>query len=167
MATAHFETAEAVTAAIAKLSDEQRRAGNIIASQAEGGGYDVTGSDDAIAALTALPSADRLRAYAAEKRWRVETGGITVGGASIETDRASQAMITGAHAYALANPEATIAFKAAAGFISLSADQVIAIATVVGAHVQACFAAEATISAAITAGTITDFAAIDAADWPA
>lgn len=167
MATAHFETAEAVTAAIAKLSDEQRRAGNVIASQAESGGYDVTGPDAAIAALTALPSADRLRAYAAEKRWRVETGGITVGGASIATDRASQAMITGAHAYALANPEATIAFKSAAGFVTLTSAQVIAIATAVGVHVQACFLVEAAVGAAITAGTITDFAAIDGADWPA
>lgn len=76
-------------------------------------------------------------------------------------------MITGAHAYALANPEATIAFKASGGFATLSSAQVIAIATAVGAHVQACFAAEAAINAAITAGTITDFAEIDAADWPA
>jgi len=41
-----------------------------------------------------------------------------------------------------------------------------AIATAVGAHVQACFAAENAVQAAITAGTITTTAEIDAAAWP-
>lgn len=113
------------------------------------------------------PTKADLKAYAASKRWEIETGGITVAGAAIQTDRASQAMITGAFAYAQPNPTASIAYKAAGGFVMLAAAEVEAIANAVGAHVQACFAAEAAIVGAIEAGAITTFAAIDGADWPA
>ena len=99
----------------------------------------ITAADKAAAALAALP------AYAAGKRWLVETGGITVAGAHIQTDRDSQAMITGAYAYAQANPDATINYKAEGGFVALTAAQMTAIGLAVGAHVQACFAAEAAI----------------------
>jgi hypothetical protein len=119
------------------------------------------------APVQAPPDKATLKTYAASKRWQIETGGITVAGAAIQTDRASQAMITGAFAYAQANPSASIAYKAAAGFVMLAAAEVEAIANAVGAHVQASFAAEAAIVAAIEAGAITSFAAIDGADWPA
>lgn len=118
------------------------------------------------------PTAVPLDAYAAAKRWQVETGGIVVSGASIDTTRESQAMITGAHAYAQANPEATISFKAAGGFVTLDAATMIAVASAVGQHVQACFAREAAVVAAITAGDVTTTAEIDAAftdvaaPWP-
>lgn len=118
------------------------------------------------APVVAPPDKATLKVYAASKRWQVETGGITVAGAAVKTDRASQAMITGAFAYAQANPSASIAFKAADGFVMLTAAEVEAIAKAVGAHVQASFAAEAAIVAAIEAGAITSFAAIDGADWP-
>lgn len=131
---------------------------------AEGWTFDGSGFAEPV---DPTPSAGTLKAYAAAKRWQVETGGISVGGASIQTDRASQAMITGAFAYAQANPSASIAFKAGGGFVMLAAADVEAIANAVGAHVQACFAAEAAIVAAIEAGAITTFAAIDGADWPA
>jgi hypothetical protein len=45
----------------------------------------------------------------------------------------------------------------------LNATQVIALSNAVLAHVQACFATYASIKAAITAGTITTTAQIDAA----
>lgn len=112
------------------------------------------------------PSAEALVAYAADKRWRVEIGGITVAGVGIATDRASQAMITGAAAFARENPAAVIDFKAAGGFVSISAAQVIAIGLAVGAHVQSCFAAEAALVAAIGAGTVMDFAGVDGWAWP-
>jgi hypothetical protein len=109
-----------------------------------------------------------LTAYAANKRFSVETGGITVAGAHIQTDRDSQAMITGAYAYAQANPTATINYKAEGGFVSLTAAQMTAIGLAVGAHVQACFAAEAAIDADIAAGAITTTVQIDGdARWPA
>lgn len=131
--------------------------------------------DDAAAEIDALladddwrlPSKAELIAYAADKRWRVETGGITVAGASIDTSRDSQAMITGAYSYSQAHPEQLIKFKSASGWVDLDAATVASIATAVGVHVQACFAIEATIDAAIEAGTVTTFAEIDAAAWPA
>jgi hypothetical protein len=107
-----------------------------------------------------------LAAYAADKRWQVETGGITINGATIDTSRDSQSMITGAYTYSQAHPEQTILFKAQSGWVTLDAPTMAAIATAVGAHVQACFAAEAAVQAAITAGTITTAAEIDAAAWP-
>lgn len=112
------------------------------------------------------PPAVDLVAYAAAKRYEVETGGIVINGAAIDTSRDSQSMITGAYAYSQANPGETIQFKAMGGWVTLDAATMAAIATAVGAHVQACFAAEAAVQAAITAGTITTTAEIDAAGWP-
>lgn len=113
----------------------------------------------------AAPPVD-LVAYAADKRWHVETGGITVGGALVDTSRDSQAMITGAYAYSQANPTEAINYKAASGWVTLDAATMAVIATAVGAHVQACFAVEAQVAVEIEAGTITTTAEIDAADWP-
>lgn len=107
-----------------------------------------------------------LTAYAANKRFAVETGGIVINGQTIDTSRESQAMITGAYAYSQANPSETIQFKAVLGWITLDASTIEAIATAVGAHVQACFALEATVAAGIANGTITTTAEIDAAGWP-
>jgi hypothetical protein len=107
-----------------------------------------------------------LIAYAANKRWRVETGGIVVGGAHIDTSRDSQAMIANAYAYVTASGSSSIAFKADSGWVTLDPATVKAIALSVGAHVQSCFAIEQTVDAAILAGTISTTAEIDAAAWP-
>lgn len=104
-----------------------------------------------------------LAAYAAARRYAVETGGITVNGQPIKTDRESQALITGAYNLSLAVPDTTIQFKTETSFVALSADDVKAIAIAVGQHVQAAFAKEAEVAAAINAGTITDTAGVDAA----
>jgi hypothetical protein len=120
--------------------------------------------------LTAVLAAHGLRgpvvdlvAYAADARWRRETGGIVVGDVPVETDRQSQAMLTGAHAYVAAHPAATIQWKTAAGFVTLDAATVTALALAVGAHVQASFACEADVAAQIASGSITTPAQIDAA----
>jgi len=113
------------------------------------------------------PTSEDLLAYAASKRFSVETGGISVNGSKIATDRASQSLITGAYSYVLANPSETVKFKTASGsFVELTAAQMTAIANAVGAHVQSCFSAEEVVSAAIASGTIKAFADIDAASWP-
>src|SRR5690606_30118505 len=70
-------------------------------------------------ALSAAELKTALKAYAADKRWQVETGGITVGGAMIDTSRDSQAMITGAYAWSQANPAEIVKFKAASGWVDL------------------------------------------------
>jgi len=114
----------------------------------------VDGHPTYVHVLEDAPPVD-LIAYAANRRWQVETGGITVGGALIDTSRESQAMITGAYNYAQVRPDKLIKFKAASGWVELDAATVAAIATAVGDHVQACFDAEAEVVAAITDGTVT------------
>ena len=67
----------------------------------------------------------------------------------------------------LANPDVTIKFKAANGFVDLDAATVTAVATAVAAHVQVCFAAEAGVVTAIADGDITTPQQIDDWPWPA
>ena len=112
------------------------------------------------------PAPVDLYAYAASKRYAVETGGIVLNGMAVMTDRASQSLITGAYNYVQANPETTVKFKTSGGFVELTATQMTAIANAVGAHVQAAFAAEGEINQEIIAGTITTPAEIDAFAWP-
>ncbi|MGV1756115.1 DUF4376 domain-containing protein [Rhizobium sp. A22-96] len=107
-----------------------------------------------------------LYAYAATKRYAVETGGVVIDGMRIMTDRASQSLITGAYNYVQANPDVLVKFKTAAGFVELTAAQMTAIANMVGAHVQASFAAEGEVNKQIIAGTITTTPEIDAYAWP-
>jgi hypothetical protein len=116
-------------------------------------------------AAPVAPTVD-LVAYAAAKRFDVETGGITVNGASIATDRDSQNMINGGYNYAQANPDKPIQFKAVSGWVELDHDTMVAIANAVGNHVQACFALESSVDKEIAAGTIKTTTEIDAKDWP-
>lgn len=116
--------------------------------------------------LSVPPTKDQLRAYAADARWRKETGGIDFNGAQVRTDRESQAMITGALALMQLNPSSNIPFKTATGFVTLDAPTVTALALAVAAHVQTCFAKEAELAAAIESGAVATTAAIDAAFDP-
>lgn len=119
-----------------------------------------------VAGWSPEPAPVDLYAYAATKRYAVETGGIVLNGMRVMTDRQSQSLITGAYNYVQANRDVTVKFKTAAGFVELTAAQVMAIANAVGAHVQASFAAEGEINKKIIAGTITTTAEIDAFAWP-
>ncbi len=119
-----------------------------------------------VAGWSPEPAPVDLYAYAASKRYAIETGGIVINGMSITTDRASQSMITGAYSYVQANPTVTVKFKTAAGFVELTAEQMTAVANAVGAHVQASFAAEGEVTSRIVAGTITAKAEIDDFAWP-
>jgi hypothetical protein len=114
---------------------------------------------------TATSASDSLVTYAAAKRYAVETGGITVNGAKIATDRESQAMIGNAFAYVQTASAPSVSYKSLAGFVTLTADQIKGVALAVGAHVQACFDAEAATVSKITAKkpSITDKAGVDAA----
>mgnify|MGYP005810366247 CR=1 FL=1 len=105
-----------------------------------------------------------LKAYAAEVRYRKETGGAVVNGASYLTDRETQAKMTAAVVMTQINPEATFEWKSADGrFVSLDAAAMLQVAQAVGAHVQAAFATESEVAAAIDTGAITTMAQIDAA----
>lgn len=104
-----------------------------------------------------------LAAYAASVRFARETGGITVAGARIRTDRESQGLIAGAVLRAMRSPEAEIRFKADDGFVTLNAEAVMAVGDAVAEHVQACFRIESEVVAAIEAGEIAARAEVDAA----
>ena len=166
MTSITFDTADALGLAAAQLADSDRA--QLLAVAHEDGGYVVTGPDDVIAALTGNPSKERLIAHAAAKRWRVETGGITVSGVAVATDDRSKMMIIGARSAAIADADWTTDWIGADGTIHrLDAAAMIAISDAVQAHVGAAFSAYAAILAAIEAGTMTTFAAIDdAAAWP-
>lgn len=114
------------------------------------------------------PTQDDLLAYAADLRWRVETGGITVSGTSVRTDEKSQAKITGAVQLLAADPTlAAIDWEAQPGtWVSLDAATMQAIGVAVGRHVQACFSTLKGVQQAIAAGEIVALEQVDAADWP-
>ena len=106
-----------------------------------------------------------LIAYAAARRFAVETGGVDVNGLRVATDRGSQSMVANAYAGMQAAGAASVKFKAASGWIDLTADQLKAVALAVFAHVQASFAAEDACDAGINASppTIATLADVDAA----
>lgn len=101
----------------------------------------------------------------ANARWQSETGGTTLNGIEIATDRESQAMITGAALQAVVDPNYTCRWKTVQGFISISAAEIVGIAQAVRAHVQACFDREAALLSAIDAAETVE--AVLAVAWEA
>lgn len=101
----------------------------------------------------------KLAAYRYEK----EIAGITINGATISTDRDSQAKVSGAYNYVQIAPAAIINWKGENGWVQLDAATITAIAQAVGAHVQVCFDNEKTHSDAIQA--LTTVAAVEAYDF--
>ncbi|MCK8685374.1 DUF4376 domain-containing protein [Pseudomonas umsongensis] len=102
----------------------------------------------------ALIAAD-WRVRIAARRFQAETGGVTVQGIPVNTERDSQALLTGAAFAASLDPAYQIKWKAASGFVELSAAQVIGLASEVRAFVQACFNREAELLGFVADGSIT------------
>ena len=104
----------------------------------------------------------------ARTRYEHETGGTTVDGMHVATDRQSQALITGAFSSAKDAKETGEAFgirwKTPRGFVTLDADQMIDVGRLVRQHVQACFDREKELSEAVEDGTFTE-AMLDEG-WP-
>lgn len=116
----------------------------------------------------APPNASQLKTYAADKRWRVETGGLIVSGTSVRTDEKSQSKLSGAIQLLAADTSITaVDWEAQQGvWVTIDVATLTAIGVAVGRHVQACFSTLKAIQAEIEAGTITTFAEIEAAAWP-
>lgn len=140
---------------------------------------DLTGVDDALLAdVLAVwgdspvipddpaPTFDELKTAKydeiASARYAAETGGCTVDGVTIATDRGSQALLTAAVVTARLDPEFKTRWKCADGrFVTLDAMQLRAIGDAVTAHVESCFAREAELTELIDAAqTPEDLAAI-------
>jgi len=112
---------------------------------------------------------DDLVSYAAVKRFYIETGGYSFNGHPISTDRASQSKIGNVTIAANAiGPSFSTMWKCADGtFLSLNHDDAVSMASAIMAFVSNCFITEASVVNSINGGTITTFAAVDAAAWPA
>jgi hypothetical protein len=97
----------------------------------------------------------------ADARWKAETGGVTVGGMTVDTSRESQALITGAALAATLDDAYTCRWKAAGGFVTLDAATILTVAAAVRQHVQACFDREAELAEQIEAAeTVEDLEAV-------
>ena len=101
----------------------------------------------------------------AARRFQVETGGVTVAGVQINTERDSQSLLTGAAFAASLDPGYQIKWKAATGFVDLTGEQILGISSQVRAFVQACFNREAELLGAVADGSIT--AQMLEEGWPA
>ncbi|PWE26810.1 hypothetical protein C4N9_20455 [Pararhodobacter marinus] len=105
-----------------------------------------------LAALEIEAERARLKA----RRDQALVSGITVAGMPIATDDTSQSRIVGAALAVINDPNLTIQWKTEAGFVTLDAAQVLAVAQAVRAHVQACFDREAELLDALDAGEAYD-----------
>lgn len=90
----------------------------------------------------------------AARRFQVETGGVTVADVQINTDRDSQSLLTGSAFAASLDPEYRIKWKAATGFVDLTGEQILGIASEVRAFVQSCFDRESELLNEVKNGTI-------------
>lgn len=106
-----------------------------------------------------------LRAYAVDKRWRVEIGGTTVNGILVPTDDSAKLKLLGA-AMTLADNASTPLVIRGVSYGVMSGAQIKALNAAVINHVQATFPVLAAVLASIEAGTIATTAQIDAAGWP-
>lgn len=116
--------------------------------------------------LEALKS--RFKAFLASYRYEVETRGVNLNGSLILTDRESQASVTGGWVKAKDNPNTTIDWKGANGWVLLDAATMIMIGDAVFNYVQGCFAREGQLSREIDACTTAEeVIAIDfTVGWP-
>lgn len=105
-----------------------------------------------------------LVAYAADRRWRKEIGGITVSGVPVATDDRSKQMIMGARIAADKDANFSTPWVGADGNVyTLTGAQVIGISDAVLTHVATCFATFASVKQQVAAGTITTRDQVDAA----
>lgn len=110
------------------------------------------------------PPAPDWPALIAARRYTAETAGTTVEGMPIDTGRDSQGLITGAALAAMLDPAYSVRWKTVAGFVDLTAQQIIGVASAVRAFVQASFDREAELLAAVADGSITE--AMVGENWP-
>ena len=120
--------------------------------------------------LAAAPEAEPAPApdwpaLIAARRWLAETSGTTVEGMPIDTGRDSQGLITGAALAAMLDPAYSVRWKTVAGFVDLTAQQIIGVASAVRTFVQASFDREAVLLGAVGDGSIN--AEMLEEGWPA
>ena len=122
------------------------------------------------ASLAALSPVDQaagqlamLKAWAAARRWSLQTGGITVGGQLVRTDDATRAALSQAvQAAAAGGASWSTPWKFADGtFGSIDGNKANALFAAVSTFITGCFGKEQAAVAAIVAGTATTPSQID------
>lgn len=111
------------------------------------------------------PPAPNWPALIAARRYTAETAGTTVEGMPLDTGRDSQSLITGAAVAAMLDQTYSVRWKTVAGFVDLTAQQIIGVASAVRTFVQASFDREAVLLGAVADGSIT--AEMLEEGWPA
>lgn len=110
----------------------------------------VTKADKDAKALT------ELKAAIAARRFTAETAGVTVQGMKVFSDRTTQMKLTAASLRAQRDPEYSVDWKCENGaFVTLDADQIVAVADAVGDYVQACYSREGALLTAVDNGSYT------------
>lgn len=104
----------------------------------------------------------RLRAYAINKRWRVEIGGTTVNSIPVPTDDRAKLLLLGA-ANSMADGSSAPLVINGVNYGTLTKAQFQAINTAIVAHVQNTVTTLASVLASIDSGTITTTTQIDEA----
>lgn len=144
-----------------------RQAGGTVESDKQGRPVIVPFDSTSLAALQ-----QRLVDQATEHRWTVETGGLMLpGGVLVATSIEDQNRITSVVANAERSGVMAVDFKATSGWVSVTLQELQAIAAAIALHVQACFTAERRHHEAIAALVAAeDRTALEAynvlADWP-
>lgn len=88
---------------------------------------------------------NRKKTELASIRWENENKGTTFAGLAIPTDNITQTKILGAVLASNLDPNYTVKWKTAAGFIELNAVQITTLAQVIREHIQKCFDNEAAL----------------------
>ncbi|MBE7245833.1 MAG: DUF4376 domain-containing protein [Actinomycetospora chiangmaiensis] len=123
----------------------------------------LTDAEIAQRALDAAPRPVDLAGYTAAAHAALRDGGVTVGGMRIKTDAESRGLIDGAYALSQAQPNNTIDFKAASGWVTIDNATMQTVAVAVGKWVQACYSAYRQVDGHVADGTFATTAQIDAA----
>lgn len=115
--------------------------------------------------MSTPPTKAQLKAYAADRRWRKETGGVMLpNGVVVKTDDAAQRKVAELRRRADAGEIALpFGFKTETGWIDVDLPAIEAIDQAIAAHVAACYVLERQVDSEIEAGAVTTTAQIDAA----
>ena len=105
-----------------------------------------------------------LIAYAANKRWQVETGGVTVNGITVPTNADGQRKILGAAGY-LADGATSPLIIDGVVYGEMSKAQFGVVNAAIVEHIRKSYVTLATVLAGINDGSITTTDQINAANW--
>lgn len=112
-----------------------------------------------------LITIESLKAAVTQKRWEVETGGITMPtGVRVATGTEDQNRITSVIANAESAGLKDVDFKSESGWVTLTLPELKDIAKAIALHVQACFSAERRHHEAVDALDPEEQDALDAYD---